>query len=148
MLRLACLSLGIAIAMAGTAQAGHGGHYVYIPVLIPRGPGKEITCSKVPVEKILAGTKWEMYGCDERMIDFKAAKDNPLYPYFFIVRPDVIGWDVYGAPISDSAPAAPRDEAKIKEVRTELEKLDGDSVDALLAESTAAQSSPTSNPNN
>lgn len=136
MTALRCLAAGLALVLAGSAQAGSS--YMYYPSLIPTGPGKEVTCSRTTLVKEYASTKWEIHPCGDRTVDFVSTEDNPLYPYIFTVRPDVIGWDVFGQEIPDPS-AAPRDRAIVKAVRRELEKLRGKDLDALVAEAASAE---------
>ncbi len=132
--------LVFALTALTSGAAARGGDYVDIPIYTPSGPGTKLICYDVAVTKEYASTPWQMQGCQgERIVLLVAAQDNPLYPYFFMVRPDVIGWDVYGSPMDGPPSAAPRDDTTIRAVRTELKKLRGKEVDALIAESAAAQ---------
>jgi hypothetical protein len=124
MMRLALASLAIMAALTGAAQA--------------------LECENKPTfKKTYAGTNWVIADCDERTFMAITDKDNPLYPYFFLIQPDIFGYRVRGGAPTKTEPeppprTAPRDEKLIDAVATELEKMRGKDVDALLAEVAAA----------
>lgn len=66
----------------------------------------DINCEIGPVEKTYGGTKWLVYGCDDKTtLTIVAAPDNPATPFHFIFYLDGASYRLQGDGTGDKGPA-------------------------------------------
>ena len=78
-------SLALAAALACTAAAAAA------------QPPANLNCKIGPIEKTYGGTKWNVYGCDDRKsVVIVTAPGNPAMPFYFFFVPNADGYQLHG----------------------------------------------------
>jgi hypothetical protein len=78
-----------------------------IAVLILTGPGAaaqpaNLNCRIGPIEKTYGGTKWNVYGFDDKKsIVIVTAPGNPAMPFYFFFLPNGDGYQLHGEGTGD-----------------------------------------------
>jgi hypothetical protein len=114
--------LAIALTVTGCAPAA--------------GPSEPapLNCLSGPVERTFGGTRWLVYGCDDReSLAIKAVSDNPAAPLVFILSKIDGRYEVDGDRIGEGRGDLEAALAADKDIR----RLDAAAVEALLRETAA-----------
>ena len=94
---------------------------------------RELKCEIGPLSKSLGGNDWLIYACqDGRSVVIAAGATNPATPFFFIVRPDRDGINLYGEGTGDKSASEP--------AYNELKDLKASDLRALYDQAVAAGS--------
>ena len=94
---------------------------------------QELKCEIGPLTTSLGGNDWLVYACqDGRSVVIAAGAPNPATPFFFIVRPDGDGINLYGKGTGDKSATEP--------AYNELKDLKASDLSALYNQAVAAGS--------
>lgn len=77
-----------------------------------------LNCKIGPVEKTYGGTRWNVYGCDDKKsVVIVTAPGNPAMPFYFFFVPNAGGYQLHGEGTGDkkATDAAYKDLAALTE---------------------------------
>jgi len=64
--------------------------------------GPDLNCRIGPIEKSYGGTKWLVYGCDDKVsVVVVTAPGNPAMPFYFFFQRDGGGYHLHGEETGD-----------------------------------------------
>lgn len=75
---------------------------VHTPVAAAAQPSANLNCKIGPIEKTYGGTKWNVYGCDDKKsLVIVTAPGNPAMPFYFFFLPNKSGYELHGEGTGD-----------------------------------------------
>jgi hypothetical protein len=73
------------------------------PVAAVAQPSANPNCKGGPIEKTYGGTKWNVYGCDDKKsLVIVTAPGNPAMPFYFSFTPNEGGYHLHGEGTGDT----------------------------------------------